>query len=350
MRKDDVINGYRILEDFTTAGGGLCKWTFAERGGQQYFIKEFLSPKYPTAGSPGSPATKARKLSACQKFETHHRKLQEALVRKCGVGGNLIVTLDFFRWDTTYYKTTERIDVATFDGAEISTMPLDQRLLVLKTVVHSLDILHRQKIVHGDLKPNNVLIKKTDTGNFTTKLIDFDNSFFSGAPPSAEEIVGDMVFYSPEWASYVDPDGGAATSTLTIKSDIFALGLLYCLYIFGTLPALAPPARYPFEAVQSVPLKVGENVRRAVDDATVAGRLTELVEAMLSASAAARPSAPEVLETLKNIRRPAAKAAAGVLGGSLLKKPVPRPPVPAPPAPASKLKGSLLSKKKTDDV
>jgi serine/threonine protein kinase len=263
-------------------------------------------------------------------------------VRKCGVGGNLIVTLDFFRWDTMYYKTTERIDVATFDAAEISTMPLDRRLLVLKTVVHSLDILHRQKIVHGDLKPNNVLIKKTETGNFTTKLIDFDSSFFSGDPPSAEEIVGDMVFYSPEWASYVHPDGGAAKSTLTIKSDIFALGLLYGLYMFGTLPVLAPPARYPFEAVQSAPLKVGEKVRRAVEDVTVAGRLTELLEAMLSASAAVRPSAPEVLETLKNIRRPAAKGAAGVLGGSLLKKPAPHAPGPAP-----KLKGSLLNKKKS---
>lgn len=347
MRKNEVINGYRILEDFTTAGGGLCKWTFAERGGQQFFIKEFLSPKYPTPDSPGSPATKARKLSACEKFEAHHRKLHEALVKKCGVGGNLIVTLDFFRWDTMYYKTTERIDVTAFDATAISTMPLDRRLLVLKTVVHSLDILHRQRIVHGDLKPNNVLIKKTETGNFTTKLIDFDSSFFSGDPPSAEEIVGDMVFYSPEWAGYVDPDGGAAASTLTIKSDIFALGLLYCLYTFGKLPALPAPARYPFEAVQLAPLTVGDAVHRSVPDALVAGRLTELIERMLSIHAATRPTAPEVLETLKNVRRPATRTKVGVLGGSLLEKRAPRPPVPPPAAPASKLKGSLLAKKKS---
>ena len=66
----------------------------------------------------------------------------------------------------------------------------------MKTVAHSLKILHDLKIVHGDLKPSNVLIKRTELG-YTTKLIDFDNAYIAGRPPPPEEIVGTINYYSP---------------------------------------------------------------------------------------------------------------------------------------------------------
>ena len=47
MKAGDVLNGYRILEDFRVVGAGLSEWTFAERDGRTYFIKRFLSPTYP---------------------------------------------------------------------------------------------------------------------------------------------------------------------------------------------------------------------------------------------------------------------------------------------------------------
>ena len=64
MLKGEVINGYRILKDFVVAGG-MSKVTFAEKGGKEYFIKEFLSPKYPLPDSPGSEKIKAQTRRAC---------------------------------------------------------------------------------------------------------------------------------------------------------------------------------------------------------------------------------------------------------------------------------------------
>ena len=66
MKAGDVVNGYTILEDFKVVGAGLSKWTFAERGGRQYFIKEFLSPTYPDEYAPGSEKTKAKKGALCR--------------------------------------------------------------------------------------------------------------------------------------------------------------------------------------------------------------------------------------------------------------------------------------------
>ncbi len=85
MKAGDVINGYTILEDFKVVGAGLSKWTFAERGGQKFFIKEFLSPTYPDDRRPGSAKTKAKKRARCAAFEAHHRGVQRALAPAVGV-------------------------------------------------------------------------------------------------------------------------------------------------------------------------------------------------------------------------------------------------------------------------
>jgi hypothetical protein len=43
MRKGQVIHGYKVLQDFSTAGSGLSKWTYAEKERQTYFLKERIA-------------------------------------------------------------------------------------------------------------------------------------------------------------------------------------------------------------------------------------------------------------------------------------------------------------------
>jgi hypothetical protein len=54
-RRGDVINGYILDEDFRMKDGANCEWTFATKGSERYFIKQFLAPRYPVDGAPGSP-------------------------------------------------------------------------------------------------------------------------------------------------------------------------------------------------------------------------------------------------------------------------------------------------------
>lgn len=107
MLKGEVIHSYRILEDFKVAGG-TSKVTFAERGGKEYFIKEFLSPKYPTADSPGSEKVKAQKRKACEEFEKHHKELNALISSKVGTGGNLVAAVDFFVKDRAIIRLQKK--------------------------------------------------------------------------------------------------------------------------------------------------------------------------------------------------------------------------------------------------
>jgi eukaryotic-like serine/threonine-protein kinase len=294
MKAGDILNGYRILEDFKVVGAGLSKWTFAERGGRQYFIKEFLSPTYPDADAPGSEKIKAKKRARCAAFEAHHRGVQRALAPLSAYGGNLIVTLDFFRWGAKYYKVTEKVDAEGLSSTDVTALGLRAQLVLMKTVAHSLKILHQLKIVHSDLKPSNVLIKRTELG-YTTKLIDFDSAYIAGRPPPPEEIVGTINYYSPELLGYIQ-EAGVAPGELGVASDIFALGLIYTEYLTG-----APP---PFDVARyhepAVAVRSGETLRIPRDGLPT--QVADLVDAMLLPDPARRPTIGHVHATLMTVR------------------------------------------------
>jgi serine/threonine protein kinase len=311
FRAGDVLNGYRLLEDFRVVGAGLSEWSFAERGGRVFFIKRFLSPTYPEADAPGSERVKAKKRARCAAFEAHHRGIQAAMAPLTTYGGNLIATLDFFRIGAKYYKVTEKVDVAGLQTRDVAALDFPAQLVLLKTVAHSLKILHDLRIVHSDLKPGNVLVKRTELG-YTTKLIDFDSSYIAGNPPPPEEIVGTMNYYSPELVRYIQ--GAAAPGELTEASDIFALGLIYAEYLTGAMPAFDPACHEPAVAVlYGQPLKPGRSRAPAP--------VTDLVERMLLPDPAARPGVAQVHSTLMSLR-------GGAASSTTARAPVPiRPPV-----------------------
>jgi hypothetical protein len=292
VRAGAMLHGYRLLEDFRVVGAGLSEWSFAERDGRVYFIKRFLAPTYPDAAAPGSAKTKARKRARCAAFEAHHRGIQAAMAPLTSYGGNLIATLDFFREGAKYYKVTEKVDVAGLEPGDVAALGFPAQLVLLKTVAHSLKILHDLHIVHSDLKPSNVMIKRTELG-YTTKLIDFDSSYIVGSPPPPEEIVGTMNYYSPELISYIQ--GSAPASVLTEASDIFALGLIYAEYLTGALPGFDPA--YHEAAIAALN---GAQLRLPPGD--IPAPVVTLVERMLLTDPAARPGVAEVHATLMGLR------------------------------------------------
>jgi serine/threonine protein kinase len=345
-----VIGNYTLLGDFTTAGGGQSRWTFAEREGREYFLKEFLKPKYPVDDAPGSVATKTAQREACAAFERHHKEIQKALRPLSSSGGNLVVTKDFFRFGSKYYKVTEKVEVTNWTPDDVMHLSPRSRLLLMLTVAHSLNVLHRAGLVHGDIKPPNILVKRLDEGErFGTKLIDFDNAVLTGQPlPPPDQLVGDMAYYSPELVQHMNsPSEG---TQLTGASDIFALGLVYSEWLTGRKPGFNPDARYAGVAASR-----GESLDVAGIEP---GKMAALIAQMVAGSAAERPSADIVHAALRTMRSamdsdgstppsPTASkpsAPSGGLRGSLLKGPRRRKPT-TDMKPTSQLRGSLSTKR-----
>ncbi len=347
----ETINGYAPLAPFTTAGGGLSKWTFAEKDGKVFFLKSFLSPTYPAEGAPGGAETLEKKRRECAEFERRQKRVAEAVNRRIAEGGNLVYTQDFFRHGARYYKVTEKIDAAGLSLETVAAMPLAPKRVLLKTVAHSLSLLHAENVVHADLKPDNVLIKRTATGGLTAKLIDYDSGYLEGEAPAPAFLAGDPAFYAPETALYLRGEGPAPG----VKADVYALGLLFCLWLYGRLPDFPAEWSYAHRAtLEGKKLVVPSSARTIgglkLDDDGVPHAWVELMEAMWAPQAADRPTAEQTLAVLQS-ESPTAKddGMMSAVRESLrtsLKEPKPKPTHVLPPTGESKLKGSLLKKKK----
>ena len=301
MNKGDIIHGYTILEDFRVAGG-MSKVSFAERGGREYFIKEFLSPKYPVAGSPGSEKVKAQKRRACEAFEAHHNEINRLIASKVSLGGNLVYAVDFFRDGASYYKVNEKVDTSSLTLKAISSLPTDTVITIARSVCHSLGILHDINIVHGDLKPDNILIKETRREMYSGKLIDFDDSYFSQRPPADRTtVVGTPEYYSPELAAYIkDEDGLIDGVTLTLASDVFTLGIIFAEYLTGEKP------------VTGCSLPTWEAVTKGYEPhlaRKVNPEIDELILSMLAVNPDDRPSVKKVNLRLGDIKNRRGKPA-----------------------------------------
>lgn len=294
MKKGDIIQGYRILEDFRVAGG-MSKVTFAERGGKEYFIKEFLSPKYPTPDSPGSEKIKAQKRKACDNFEKHHRRINDLIATKVSLGGNLVYAVSFFRDGASYYKVNEKIDTSSLTLKEISSLSYEQIITIARSVCHSVGILHDIRIVHSDLKPDNILIKETSRDTFSGKLIDFDDSYFSEEPPcDKENIVGTPEYYSPELAAYImDEDDEIEGKTLTLASDIFTLGIIFCEYFTGEKPITGTSLPTWTAVVKGNRISFAKPIKSEIET---------LLRSMLSLKAEDRPTVKRIQNELREIK------------------------------------------------
>ncbi|WP_329367745.1 serine/threonine protein kinase [Streptomyces sp. NBC_00669] len=291
MKRGDVVGGYLVATDPTNAGGGKCVWAFAEKDGGQYFLKRFLEPKRPREGGGGSAESRRIRMETCRHFEARHRAVMELLRPDAPGAGNLVLATDFFHQGSTYYKVTERIDTSTLDHPH--TLDPHQLAVLLKTLGASVRMLHGIGVVHGDLKPANVLVRKrAETAFHTAKLIDFDDAYVAGEPPGREEIAGDSLYGAPEWRRYVQGAASVDGADLTTAVDVFALGLITHLWLTGELPSYGERFGSPADAVNS-----GEPLAY---DPRLSTPMRRLVKAMAAREPGDRPSAEEFLAALRD--------------------------------------------------
>lgn len=182
MRYTDY-NGYLVAGTLKSDNAGFSKWGIAQKDGQDYFLKEFLSPVYPQNASMYSPEQAEKRRKYCEKYEAQKTLLYKTINEASD--GNDVRIVDFFRCESHYYIAMPCIPsekLTPEDVAQMSSAGQAQQRLLCKTLAHSIWKLHKVGIVHGDLKWDNVLLQKSQSGGLTTKIIDFDNSFLKLNP------------------------------------------------------------------------------------------------------------------------------------------------------------------------
>ena len=218
-------NGYIVAGTLKSDNAGFSKWGIAQKDGQEYFLKEFLSPVYPQNAEMYSASQAEKKRKYCERYEAQKMLLYKTINEASD--GNNVRIVDLFRCDGHYYIAMPRISADKFTPDDISRMTGGnhvQQKLLCKTLAHSIWKLHQAGIVHGDLKWDNVLFQKSHDGWLTTKTIDFDNSFFEADPPrDPENFNFDVVYLAPEGYLFAAGENVRVGKPL----DVFALGIYF---------------------------------------------------------------------------------------------------------------------------
>lgn len=231
-----TINGYALTAELSALNAGFCQWGFCIKDGHEYFIKELLEPKYPLDSSLFTKDAFERKKKLCEEFFQEKELFRQALAR-CRTGNNVII-LDFFREGSRYYIVTDKIEDAHLTPQQVAALSEEKKEVLIRSLLYSVAALHQEGIIHSDIKADNVLLKWTNKGFLTAKVIDFDSGFLTNQPQ--KDVHGDFVYLSPEAFLKMNEED----VTLTNKIDIFALGVLFHLYLTGEVPRFDPSEQY----------------------------------------------------------------------------------------------------------
>ena len=256
----NTLDKYNVTDDWND-----CFWQIAKKKGtdEEFFIKQFLRPKYPSLGTDA----KQRQIRA-ETWFNDRKKIFDAVDKKCGPRGSLVIPVAFFRKNSTYYKITAKIPDG-YTVNDVVKLSINDKLQVFLTMAGALEILHEENFVHADLKPQNILITKSLTGNMTCKIIDFDSGFYEGSF-SADEMDTDVP-NTPEYASpevircnlgipeqKIGPNR-ALKNEIDCKSDIFSLGLIFHECLTGKRIEHSGYGSPAGKALNEI-LKLGDNI------------------------------------------------------------------------------------------
>jgi hypothetical protein len=216
-------------------------------------------------------------------------------------------------WLATAYVSGPSLSEAVRDRGPQSAASL---LAMAAGLAKSLTAIHAAGVVHGDLKPSNVLLAPDGP-----RVIDFGISQAAEAAPQARGglVVGTPSFMSPEQAA------GQAVGPL---SDVFSLGTVLAFAATGRKPFGTGPAAAVLERV----------VRGAPDLDGVPPEVRPLIERCLVKEPAGRPAAAVLLAEVTAIQaalyQPAGPASATAAGPGTAADRGTAPPAPEAASPA----------------
>ncbi|MBQ8980713.1 MAG: serine/threonine protein kinase, partial [Eubacterium sp.] len=136
---------------------------------------------------------------------------------------NIVKVYDWFSENNTAYIITEYIDGATLYDKICETGRYSWKELYsyMKPLIESLAQLHRNDVLHRDVKPHNIMLRKTYSGKEEFILIDFGLAKSNQAVTVGTVHVGFSPGYSPIEQQRLGEEDGTYTDVYAMAATIY---------------------------------------------------------------------------------------------------------------------------------
>lgn len=174
---------------------------------------------------------------------------------------NIVGVNEVFECNGTAYYVMEYIEGESLGLYIEKYGAIDESVAIsiMKPIFDAVAYIHKNKITHLDIKPDNIMLKNGQNGEKHPLLIDFGLSKHydnKGNPTSTINIRGCSKGYSP-------PEQYMGINTFTPQADVFALAAT----LYHLLVGKAPVAAFEIQRdiiENSLPKTLSNNVRNAI--------------------------------------------------------------------------------------
>jgi serine/threonine protein kinase/tetratricopeptide (TPR) repeat protein len=233
---DTVLRRFRILRVAGEGGMGVVYEAFDEKLGHPVALKR---PRFEFRKRLSQEAVKSLRVmhsNVCRVFDFHTEETETGEID--------FLTMEFLEGETLATRLPQAPTrwLATAQGKEIA-----------RQLCAGLSAIHAKGIVHRDLKANNVMLSKDETGRVRAVIMDF--GIAQSADMFSSQTRGTPAYLAPElWKGQI----------ANVRSDLYALGVL--LYEMGCGHKPFPEDATWEERLQTLPPApdVGEPLRSAL--------------------------------------------------------------------------------------
>jgi len=299
IQEGEIVEGkYQIIRRIASGGMGAIYEVQHLRIGKHFAMK-LLLPEL------------ADNLEITQRFE------REAKAASAIGHPNIIEITDM----GTTEQGLQFIVMELLSGEDVSALiereaPLapDRAIEIMSQVLLALEAAHGVGIVHRDMKPENVYLSASPTGEEMVKLLDFGISKISGTDEAKLRLTSTGLILGTPF--YMSPEQAKGLRDIDHRSDLYAAGVILFELITGVRPyeadnlnsllyqILAGEIRRPSELVPDIPPALENTILKAlatdVDERFQSG--SEFREALLGHAVTDRPSGGALVRSASGLK------------------------------------------------
>ncbi|XP_035613315.2 serine/threonine-protein kinase 17A-like [Oncorhynchus keta] len=152
---------------------------------------------------------------------------------------------------------------------------------LMRQILEGVSFLHRNNMVHLDLKPQNILLT-SDTLLGDIKIVDFGLSRMVSSSQELREIMGTPEYVAPEILNY---------EPISTATDMWSIGVLTYVMLTGISPFLGEDKQETFLNISQINISYQEEELEHVDQAAIT-----FIKALLIKEPQNRATAEECLQ------------------------------------------------------